>query len=69
METDMLSTIMKTKRLTLRPWSDSDADVLYRYASDPEVGTRAGWRPHASCDESLEIIRTVFHNDSTWAIV
>ena len=68
-ETDMLSTIMKTKRLTLRPWRDSDADALYRYASDPEVGTRAGWRPHASCDESLEIIRTVFHNDSTWAIV
>ena len=58
-----------SNRLLLRPWEDSDAEILYEYASDPEVGPRAGWAPHKSLEESLEIIRTVFRNDTTWAIV
>ena len=59
---------MKTERIILRPWLDSDAGTLFKYASDPEVGPRAGWPPHKSVEESLEIIRTVFNNDRTWAI-
>ena len=60
---------MDTNRIILRPWCDSDAEVLYKWASDPDVGPRAGWAPHQSVEESLEIIRTVF-NDAlhTWAI-
>lgn len=42
--------------------------VMFKYASDLEVGPRAGWPPHQSEAESLEIIRTIFHNDSSWAI-
>lgn len=60
--------MLRTDRLTLRPWFESDADTLFKYASDPDVGSRAGWPPHSSVEESLEIIRTVFHNGSTWAI-
>ncbi|MBR5030919.1 MAG: GNAT family N-acetyltransferase [Muribaculaceae bacterium] len=60
---------MTTERLLLRPWLDSDAEALFKYASDPDVGSRAGWPPHKSVEESLEIIRTLFHNDTTWAIV
>ena len=60
---------METDRILLRPWLESDAEALYKYASDPEVGPRAGWPPHKSVEESLEIIRTVFSNDHTWAIV
>jgi RimJ/RimL family protein N-acetyltransferase len=60
---------METERILLRPWVDSDAPALFKYASDPLVGPRAGWPPHKSEDESLELIRTLFHNDSTWAIV
>ena len=60
--------IMETNRILLRPWRDSDAETLYKYASDPEVGSRAGWPPHKSVEESLEIIRTIFNNDHTWAI-
>ena len=48
---------------------DTDAKALYRYASDPEVGPRAGWPPHLSEKESLEIIQTVFNNSTTWVIV
>lgn len=56
-------------RITLRPWQESDAEALFKYASDPDVGPRAGWAPHKSIEESKEIIRTVFNNDSTWAII
>ena len=51
---------METERILLRRWGDEDADALYKYASDPEVGPRAGWPPHKSVEESLEIIRTLF---------
>lgn len=60
---------METERILLRPWREEDAEVLYRYASDPEVGPQAGWSPHKSVDESRYIIRILFANDHTWAIV
>lgn len=61
--------VMETDRIILRPWRDSDAPVLYRWASDPDVGPRAGWAPHQSVEESLEVIRTVFCDaTNTWAI-
>ena len=59
---------METSRIVLRPWRESDAEVLYRWASDPDVGPRAGWPPHKSVEESLEIICTIFHSDHIWAI-
>lgn len=48
---------LETARLILRPWEDADAESLYKYASDPEIGSRAGWPPHTSVENSLEIIR------------
>ena len=60
---------METERILLRPWRDSDADTLFKWASDPDVGPRAGWPPHGSVQESLEVIRTVFKDaTNTWAI-
>ena len=59
---------METERILLRPWREDDAETLYKYASDPEVGPRAGWPPHKSVEESLEIIRTLFSGDHMWAI-
>lgn len=60
---------MQTDRILLRPWQESDAEALYKYASDPDIGPRAGWPVHQSIEESREIIRTVFNNKETWAIV
>lgn len=56
---------IETEELILRPWQESDAETLFKYASDPEVGPRAGWPPHKSVEESLEIIRTVFAGEET----
>lgn len=61
--------MLKTPRLILRPWRESDADDLYEYAKDFRVGPAAGWPAHASREESLEAIRTVFPQETcTFAI-
>ena len=60
---------METERIILRPWQDSDAEALFKYASDPDVGPRAGWPPHKSVEDSLEIIRTVFNAEGMWAVI
>jgi RimJ/RimL family protein N-acetyltransferase/predicted N-acetyltransferase YhbS len=61
--------VMETDRIILRPWRDSDAAALFKWASDPDVGPRAGWAPHKSLEESLDVIRTVFKDaTNTWAI-
>ena len=33
---------METERILLRHWLESDAEALFKYASDPDVGPRAG---------------------------
>lgn len=60
---------LQTDRLLLRRWKESDAEVLYKYASDPDVGPRAGWPAHQSIEESREVIRNVFSSDTVWAVV
>ena len=60
---------LETDRLILRSWYDGDAEELYKYAQDPQVGPVAGWPPHQSVEESLEIIRTVFSYPETYAVV
>ena len=60
---------IETQRLRFRPWQESDAEALFKYAADPDVGPRAGWPPHGSVADSLEVIRKFFANDHTWALV
>ncbi len=60
--------MLTTDRLILRRWEESDAESLFEYARDPEVGPLAGWPPHQSIDESREIIRTVLNGAEAYAI-
>ena len=60
--------MIETERLILRPWQESDAESLYEYAKDPAIGPIAGWPPHQSVDESLDVIRNVFNGDECYAI-
>ena len=57
-----------TKRLILRRWEDSDAENLYVYAKDPDVGPIAGWPAHQSIEESREVIKNVFNGREAYAI-
>ena len=58
-----------TPRLILRPWAETDAEALYRFARDPLVGPAAGWPPHTSVENSREIIRGVLSARETYAMV
>ena len=61
--------ILKTANLILRPWKKSDAENLYNLAKNPKIGPVAGWPPHESVDDSLNIINTVFSKKETYAII
>ena len=58
---------IETERLLLRKWRKEDVYDLYEYASVPEVGPMAGWKPHESLEESAKIIE-LFINQKEWAI-
>ena len=60
--------MLETRRLLLRPWQESDAEKLYEYAKDPDVGPPAGWPPHTSVEESQQIIRNVLLVPETYAV-
>lgn len=60
--------MLTTERLILRRWTEADADSLYEYARDPDVGPIAGWPSHKSREESLAVIRTVFNSAECYAI-
>lgn len=60
--------ILKTKRLILRPWKKDDAENLYEYAKDSDVGLIAGWPPHQNVEESRRIIESVFCGVECYAV-
>ena len=60
--------MLQTERLILRKWTETDADSLYTYAKDPAVGPVAGWPPHQSKEESLDVIRNVLNGAECYAI-
>ena len=60
--------MLQTKRLILHRWEDSDAESLFTYAKDPEVGPIAGWPPHQSVEESLAVIRNVLSGRESYAL-
>lgn len=66
METN--NTYLQTARLTLRRWKETDAESLYEYAKDPDVGIVAGWPPHNSVEESRMVIQNVFSGAECYAI-
>lgn len=61
--------MIETERLIIRPWQENDAEALFKYARDPAIGSIAGWPPHTSVENSLEIIRNVFSAPETFAVV
>ena len=59
---------LETDRLILRKWAEADAQSLFEYAKDPDVGPIAGWPPHKSVEESLDVIRNVLNGEECYAI-
>ena len=60
--------ILETERLILRHWEESDADDMFRYAQDPDIGPIAGWPSHKSSEESRFVIANVVNGKEAYAI-
>ena len=56
--------MLETQRLILRKWTEEDAESLFEYAKDPEVGPITGWPPHKNVEESKNVIRNVLNEQS-----
>ena len=65
---DISNTVIRTERLTLRPWKASDLQDFYEYASVDGVGQMAGWLPHKSIEESAAILKMFIEGKTTFAI-
>ena len=61
--------ILNTENITLRPWSEADAGVLYDLAKNPNIGPNAGWTPPQSIEDSLNTIKNVYSRGETYAII
>ena len=53
---DITGATLKTERLILRPWKETDLNDFYEYAKVDGVGQMAGWVPHKSIEESKVIL-------------
>lgn len=60
--------MLETKRLILRSWEDGDAEDLYEYAKNPDVGPIAGWPAHQSPEESRDVIKNVLNGREAYAV-
>lgn len=60
--------IIITDRLYLSPFQASDAADFYDYAKNPNVGPIAGWAPHKSVEDTLEIMNAWFMHENAWTI-
>lgn len=66
--------ILETKRLILRPIQKEDAHSVFVYATNPDVGPNAGWKPHTKIEEAKSFIdycikKREFGQPGTYAIV
>ena len=54
-EIDISNVVLKTERLTLRPWRENDLNDFFEYAKVEGVGEMAGWSHHKTLDETRNI--------------
>ena len=65
---DITGLTLKTPRLTLRPFQNSDLQDLYEYAKVDGVGQMAGWLPHKDTDETRRILDMFIREKKTFAL-
>lgn len=65
---DISNVVLKTERLTLRPWTMDDLADFNEYAAVDGVGQMAGWLPHKNMEESREILGKFIDGKKTFAI-
>ena len=67
-EIDITGVTLKTDRLILRPWRESDLNDFYEYANVDGVGQMAGWNPHRNVEESKTILSHFIEGKHVFAL-
>lgn len=65
---DLTGVVLKTERLVLRCFEESDLDDFYEYAKVDGVGQMAGWMPHKDKDETRNILKMFIDEKKTFAV-
>lgn len=65
---DISGVVLHTRRLTLRPWRETDLEDFYEYARVDGVGQMAGWLPHKDMEESRQILASFIKHRKTFAL-
>ena len=65
---DITGATLKTERLILRPWKETDLNDFYGYAKVDGVGQMAGWVPHKSIEESKVILSHFINGKHVFAL-
>ncbi len=65
---DISTVTLKTDRLLLRPWKETDLQDFYDYASVDGVGQMAGFLPHKDMEESRRILGHFIAGKKTFAL-
>lgn len=65
---DITGVVLKTERLTLRPWRETDLEDFYEYARVDGVGQMAGWLPHKDMEESRQILASFIQAKHDFAL-
>ncbi len=60
MKKNIVPKSIETERLILRHIKSSDAEDIFEYSKNPDVGPNAGWEPHKSVEDSKEIMKYIF---------
>lgn len=56
---------IETEKVLLRHIKMSDAEDIYEYATNPDVGPRAGWPPHKNIEETKGLIKMWLSPEAT----
>ncbi|MBQ8057570.1 MAG: GNAT family N-acetyltransferase [Ruminococcus sp.] len=67
-EIDVTGVVLKTERLTLRPFRETDLQDFFEYASVEGVGEMSGWIHHKNIQDSKAILEIFLSEKKTFAI-
>ena len=65
---DFTDLVIKTDRLVLRAFRDSDLEDFFKYAKIPGLGEMAGWPHHENLDYTREVLERFKKNKNVLAI-
>ena len=65
---DISNVVLKTDRLVLREWKESDLEDFFEYCSVDGVGQMAGWMPHENIETSKAILDLFIKEKKTFCI-